>query len=112
MSDYAVTMPVQTLTPSNAPLTDAQWRDIAKGMLKAELKRQNLTYADLSNRLASLGVDESEASIRNKISRGSFSFVFALQATKAIGLDLIAYRPDISYVVQPTSGFYPAKQKP
>ena len=106
-------MPVQTLTPStNAPLTDVQWRDIAKGMLKAELKRQNLTYADLSDRLATLGVDESEASIRNKISRGSFSFVFALQATKAIGLDLIAFRPDISYVVQPSSDFFRAKPKP
>lgn len=106
-------MPVQTLTPStNAPLTDIQWRDIAKGMLKAELKRQNLTYADLSDRLAMLGVDESEASIRNKISRGSFSFVFALQATKAIGLDLIAFRPDISYVVQPSSDFFRAKPKP
>ena len=106
-------MPVQTLTPSsNAPLTDAQWRDLAKGMLKAELKRQNLTYADLSDRLAALGVDESEASIRNKISRGSFSFVFALQATKAIGLDLIAFRPDISYVVQPSSDLFSSKMKP
>ncbi|MEN5053532.1 MULTISPECIES: DUF6471 domain-containing protein [Brevundimonas] len=100
-------MPVQTLTPSsNTPLTDAQWRDLAKGMLKAELKRQNLTYAELSDRLAALGVDESEASIRNKISRGSFSFVFALQATKAIGLDLIAFRPDVSYVVQSPSELF------
>ena len=104
-------MPVHTLTP-NAPLTDVQWRALAKGMLKAELKRQNLTYADLSNRLAALGVDESEASIRNKISRGSFSFVFALQATKAIGLDLIAFRPDISYVVQPSSDLFLSVKKP
>jgi hypothetical protein len=103
-------MPVQPLTPtSNTPLTDAQWRDIAKGMLKMELKRQNLTYADLSERLAALGVEESEPSIRNKISRGSFSFVFALQATKAIGLDLIAFRPDVSYVVQPTSSLFQSK---
>lgn len=68
--------------------TDEQWRDTAKGMLKAELKRQNLTYADLAKRLAAMGIDETETSVRNKIGRGSFSFVFALQAMTAIGVRL------------------------
>ena len=80
-------------TATNA-LSDEDWRGIAKGMIKAELKMQNLTYADLSKRLASMGVEESEASIRNKVSRGTFSFVFALQAFRALDAQLMAFRPN------------------
>jgi hypothetical protein len=80
--------------------SDDEWRGIAKGMMKAELKRQNLTYDDLAKRLNSMGLEESEASVRNKVSRGTFSFVFALQAFEAIGVQLIAYRPTHTMHVQ------------
>jgi hypothetical protein len=73
-------------------MTEAQWRNVAKGVLKAELKRQNLTYNDLADKLRSIGVDESEVTIRNKISRGAFTFVFALQAMEALGLQFAARR--------------------
>lgn len=72
---------------------------MAKGMLKAELKRQNLTYEDLAAKLALLGVHENEASIRNKASRGTFSAVFLLQAMKAIGTDLVAVKPTHTFYV-------------
>lgn len=75
-------------------LSDEEWRNIAKGLIKAELKMQNLTYADLSRRLALMGIEESEASIRNKVSRGTFSFVFALQAFRALDTQLTAFRPN------------------
>lgn len=68
--------------------TDEQWRDVAKGMMKAELKRQNLTYDGLAQRLVEMGLEETETSVRNKIGRGTFSFVFALQAMAAIGVRL------------------------
>lgn len=71
---------------------DERWRDMAKGMLKAELKRENLTYEDLAAKMAAIGLDESEGSIRNKISRGTFTFAFALQALAAIGVDLVPTR--------------------
>lgn len=70
------------------PATEDGWRDLAKGFLKAELKRQNLTYADLAERLVAIGVEETEASIRNKVNRGSFTFTFALQSFAAIGVDV------------------------
>jgi hypothetical protein len=88
--------PVPTTSDPPGPdlrRSDDEWRGIAKGMMKAELKRQNLTYDDLAKRLNSMGLEESEASVRNKVSRGTFSFVFALQAFEAIGVQLIAYRP-------------------
>lgn len=75
-------------TASQVIGTEEQWRDVAKGMVKAELKRQNLTYGDLAQRLTAMGLDETETSVRNKVGRGSFSFVFALQAMTAIGVRL------------------------
>jgi hypothetical protein len=61
------------------------WEDQAKGLLKAELKRRNVSYAELTEKLAEIGVDESEPNVRNKLSRGKFTFVFLLQCLSAIG---------------------------
>ena len=62
-----------------------RWTARAKGMLKAELKRRNVTYAGLAERLAAIGVHETEPNIRNKIARGGFTAVFLLQVMEAIG---------------------------
>ena len=71
-----------------------QWEDQAKGLLKAELKRRNLTYANLVEKLNDIGVKEDERNIRNKISRGRFSVVFLLQCMKAIGCENLILRLD------------------
>ena len=63
----------------------AEWQAKAKGLLKAELKRRNVTYAGLVDRLAAIGVKDSEPNIRNKIARGGFTAVFLLQVMAAIG---------------------------
>lgn len=67
------------------PVKEKEWEDRVKGLLKAELKRRNVTYADLVGRLADLGVHDSEPNIRNKISRGKFTAVFLVQCLMAIG---------------------------
>jgi hypothetical protein len=56
-----------------------------KGLLKAEIKRRNLTYDDLCQRLADRGVTETPENVANKVSRGKFSAVFMLQCLDAIG---------------------------
>lgn len=61
------------------------WEDQAKGLLKAELKRRNVSYAQLVEKLDSIGVNESEPNVRNKLSRGKFTAVFLLQCMEAIG---------------------------
>ena len=66
-------------------MADTEWQARVKGILKAELKRRNVGYRDLADRLAALGVHETEANIRNKISRGGFSAVFFVQCLEAIG---------------------------
>ncbi|WP_206667724.1 DUF6471 domain-containing protein [Muricoccus nepalensis] len=63
----------------------AEWQAKAKGLLKAELKRRNVTYAGLVEKLAAIGVQETEPNIRNKIARGGFTAVFLLQVMAAIG---------------------------
>ena len=68
---------------------ERDWSAEAKGLLKAELKRRGLTYADLVHALAEVGVSETEANLRNKISRGNFSAAFMLQCLSAIGCTVI-----------------------
>ena len=66
--------------------TPKDWEDQAKGLLKAELKRRNVSYAQLVDKLAEIGVHESEPNVRNKLSRGKFTAVFLLQCLEAIGV--------------------------
>ena len=64
---------------------DTDWQGLVKGMLKAEIKRRNLTYEQLSAKLAEIGVRETTDNLRVKISRGGFSAVFFVQCLRAIG---------------------------
>lgn len=63
----------------------ADWEARAKSLLKAELKRRSVTYAELAERLARIGIAESEPNIRNKIARGGFTAQFLLQCLEAVG---------------------------
>ena len=67
------------------PLT-AQYEQKAKNLLKAELKRKGITYAGLADKLAGLGVRETERNLANKISRGGFTAAFLIQSLEAIGV--------------------------
>lgn len=67
------------------PVKEKEWEDRVKGVLKGELKRRNVTYAELVGKLADIGVHETEPNIRNKISRGKFTAVFLCQCAVAIG---------------------------
>ncbi|MDD5300898.1 MAG: DUF6471 domain-containing protein [Gallionella sp.] len=69
--------------------TDQQWENKVKGLLKAELKRRNVTYQELVEKLAALGVTETPENIANKISRGKFTAVFLMQCLDAIGCQTI-----------------------
>lgn len=60
------------------------WELKAANLLKAELKRKGVTYAQLVERLSDIGVDEKEVNVRNKLSRGKFTASFMLQCLAAI----------------------------
>jgi len=65
--------------------SNEEWEAKVKGLLKAELKKRNVTYAQLVDKLAAIGVVDSEPNIRNKLARGKFTAVFLLQCLEAIG---------------------------
>ena len=64
---------------------NAEWEAKVKGLLKGELKRRGVTYAQLVDKLATIGVHETEPNVRNKLARGKFTAVFLIQCLEAIG---------------------------
>ena len=74
--------------------TNRDWQALAKGAIRAELARRQLSYKDLSERLAAIGVKETERNLSNKIGRGTFSAVFFFQCMEAIGVQNIHLNGD------------------
>jgi hypothetical protein len=65
------------------------WEDRARRYLKAELARADVGYRELAERLKKHGLQETEASIANKISRGTFPATFLLASLIAIEADMV-----------------------
>lgn len=63
------------------------WEDKARGLIRGEMARQNVSYSQLVERLESIGVTEDERNLRNKVSRGKFTAAFLLQCLSALGRD-------------------------
>lgn len=74
--------------------TTRDWQAQAKGIIRGELKRRNLSYKDLADRLQTIGVKDTEKNIINKIARGGFTAVFFLQCMEAIGVQNIHLNGD------------------
>jgi hypothetical protein len=62
-----------------------EWEMQAANLLKSELKRKGVTYAQLVERLSNIGINEKEVNVANKLSRGKFSAAFMLACLNAIG---------------------------
>jgi len=71
------------------PVTQ-EWETRAKNLLKGELKRRGVTYAQLAEKLAGLDIHETERNLNNKISRGGFTAAFLLQCLHAIGASSVS----------------------
>jgi hypothetical protein len=65
------------------------WEERAKRFLKAELKRADVSYQELAERLKKHGLEETEASIANKLSRGTFAATFFLAVLSAIECEAV-----------------------
>lgn len=66
---------------------EAEISDRVSRFLKAELKRANVTYAALAERLAKHGLKgETADSIKSKLARGTFAATFLLAALAALEL--------------------------
>jgi hypothetical protein len=64
---------------------EAEIADRVSRFLKAEMKRAGVTYADHAERLGKHGVKgETEASIKNKLARGTFPATFFVASLAAL----------------------------
>lgn len=70
-------------------ILDRDWTAYAKGLLRAEMTKRQITYKGLVDRLSAIGVSDSEANLRNKISRGGFTASFFVQCLVAIGCNTL-----------------------
>ncbi|MGF6311503.1 hypothetical protein ABIB82_005570 [Bradyrhizobium sp. i1.8.4] len=72
------------------PKAEEEWGQRASAFLKAEMKKANVTYADLVKRLKKHGLkDETEAGITMKLKRGSFTAIFFLACVAALELEQV-----------------------
>lgn len=68
---------------------EAELRERVSRFVKVEMKRAGVTYEQLIERLAQLGLRETKASIANMLGRGSFPATFLIAAMRALGKEQI-----------------------
>lgn len=66
---------------------EKEWSDKARRFLKAELKRADVSYRELVQRLHEHGIEETEASVTSKLARGTFAISFFLGVLAVLGLE-------------------------
>ncbi len=66
--------------------TEKELAGKAVRFIKAEMKRAGVTYSELAKRLDEHGLQETEASIANKLSRGTVAATLFLATIAALGL--------------------------
>ncbi len=67
------------------------WEAKARGIIRGEMARQNVTYAQLVEKLAAMGVQEDERNLRNKVSRGKFTAAFLTQVLTAMSVRTVDF---------------------
>ncbi|WP_426440585.1 DUF6471 domain-containing protein [Bradyrhizobium genosp. P] len=67
-----------------------EWGQRASAFLKSEMKKADVTYAELVKRLKKHGLkEETEAGITMKLKRGSFTAIFFLACVAALELEQV-----------------------
>jgi hypothetical protein len=67
--------------------TEKELADKTTRFLKGRLKQGGVTYAELAKRLDVHGLKETEASITNKLSRGTLTATFLLATLAALEME-------------------------
>jgi hypothetical protein len=70
--------------------SEEEWAERTAAFLKHKLKDAEMTYADLAKRLKKHGLKETEASIANKLARGTFPATFFWACVAVLELDGVA----------------------
>ena len=70
--------------------SEEEWAERAAAFLKHKLKDSEITYEELAERLKKHGLEETKASVTNKLARGTFPATFFLACIAALELDGVA----------------------
>lgn len=68
-------------------MSENDWKNKVKGLLKSEIAKRNLNYVEIAERLEKIGVHETPQNISNKIGRGTFGAIFMMQILEVIGCE-------------------------
>lgn len=87
--------------PQRARTVRSSWDDEARRIIRSEMERRDISYKQLVELLEThpgppLDFDVTERNLISRISRGTFSFSFAIQLLRAMGvrsLDVTAIDP-------------------
>jgi len=66
---------------------EKEYSEKLRRFVKAELKRADVSYKELADRLVKHGVDETESGIASKLARGTFSATFLLATLAVLELE-------------------------
>lgn len=65
------------------------WKNRAKTIIKSELAKQDIDYKELAEKLKDIGVEDDNVNLSNKINRGTFSFILALQIFEVLNIETL-----------------------
>ena len=69
------------------PAKEKEYANRLRRFLKAELKRAEVSYRELAERLTAHGLEETEAGIASKLARGTFSATFLLACLAVLEIE-------------------------
>jgi hypothetical protein len=69
------------------PAKEKEYADRLRRFLKAELKRGEISYKELADRLTKHGLEETETGIASKLARGTFSATFLVACLAVLEKD-------------------------
>ena len=73
--------------------SEEEWAERAAAFLKHKLREGEITYGELAKRLKKHGLKETEASITNKLARGTFPATFFLACIAALACWMFSVLP-------------------
>ncbi|WP_158769121.1 DUF6471 domain-containing protein [Paraglaciecola sp. L1A13] len=82
----------QTAKQNNS--ASADWRQVVQRLVKAEMSKRGVKYQDLSERLVTIGVNQSADNLRNKVNKGILGADLLLQIMYVLNMRRIE-RDDI-----------------
>jgi Domain of unknown function (DUF6471) len=65
--------------------TNEEWAEKARRFFRAQMSLAGMSYADLAERLAPMGIEETAGSLTAKVNRGVYPAWFLFAAMKAMG---------------------------